>query len=96
MFATAIPVSVNAVNGLVNQSTTVPPAVSVSWSGAVHPAAVFLTSVCTPAPRLVHASRSTEAVDTADAVSVRYSVDPVLNPNLTSEAPELADHTDPV
>ena len=34
----------------VNQSTTVPPAVSVTWIGAVQPAAVFRTSVCTPAP----------------------------------------------
>ena len=53
------PPSVNAVSGLVNQSTTVPPAVSVTWMGAVQPAAVLVTSVATPAPRLVHASRST-------------------------------------
>ena len=35
-----------------------------------NPVTVFVTADCTPAPRLVHASWSTEAVATADAVSV--------------------------
>ena len=76
MFATAIPVSVNAVNGRVNQSTTVPPAVSVTWSGAVHPAAVFRDVGLHPGAAACPCFPVDAGGRTAEAVSVRYSTDP--------------------
>ena len=71
MFATAIPVSVNAVSGRVNQSTTVPPAVSVTWIGAGRQAAVFVYVGVDAGAAARPGFAGRRAVDTAEAVSVR-------------------------
>ena len=99
MFTRTAPPSVKAVSGRVNQSTTVPPAVSVTWMGAVQPATVLVTVggyARAPArPCLL----STDAVLTADVVSVGNTwlpVGPLTNVRFSVTCTQVSPFAPPV